>query len=221
MHACRCAHHCQRPKTPGLLTRHLDTPRLIADSTGTTVWRRDNQESFNDSPPDENPSGLGVFEFPLGFAGQYSDKETGNWYNGFRDYASSVGRYVQSDPIGLKGGINSYAYAKLDPLRHLDPAGLEAPVKEPPVKPPVTPPRGGPGDGPDCINIPPWSILVSSGGIWGFMRTVTVQCSYYCQPAFCPGNPGDYIYQHTFENQLQIAPWLNPCPPKAPRGLFF
>ncbi|MGE3483069.1 MAG: RHS repeat domain-containing protein [Gammaproteobacteria bacterium] len=204
-------------------TRHLNTPRLIADATGTTVWRRDNQEPFADSPPDENHSGLGVFEFPLGFTGQYFDKESGNWYNGFRDYASSVGRYVESDPIGLQGGINTYAYAKLDPLRRVDPAGLEAPpVVEPPVKPPVAPPRGGPGDGPDCVNIPPWSILASRGGVWGFMRTVTVQCLYYCQPqGFCPPNPGDYIYPKTFEEQLQIAPWLSPCPPKAPRSTFF
>jgi RHS repeat-associated protein len=96
---------------------------LIADATGTTVWRRDNQEPFNDSPPDENPSGLGVFEFPLGFPGQYFDKETGNWYNGFRDYASSLGRYVQSDLIGLKGGLNTYAYAYHDPLLFIDPDG--------------------------------------------------------------------------------------------------
>jgi RHS repeat-associated protein len=200
---------------------HLNTPRAVADAGGTVVWKWDQTEPFGDSVPDSNPT-LVVFEFPLGFAGQYFDKETGNFYNGFRDYASAVGRYVQSDPIGLKAGINTYAYVKLDPLRRTDPAGLEAPtVADPPVRPPVMPPQSGPGNGPDCVNIPPWTVLVSSGGIWGFMRTVTVQCSYYCQPAFCPSNPGDYIYHKTFYDQLQIAPWLSPCPPKVPRSEFF
>jgi RHS repeat-associated protein len=202
---------------------HLNTPRAVSDGSGTVVWRWDQTEPFNTSPPDQNPSGLGVFEFPLGFPGQYFDKETGNWYNGFRDYASSFGRYVQSDPIGLKGGLNTYAYAGSDPLRRIDPAGLlldTPPVEKPPVRPP-SPPAGPGRDGPDCTNIPPWTILVAKGGIWGFMRTVTVQCSYYCPPPSCPRNPGDYVYHKTFEDQLQIAPWLSPCPPKVPRSEFF
>src|SRR5207302_4518240 len=36
---------------------HLNTPRLITDAAQQVVWRRDNQEPFGDSPPDENPSG--------------------------------------------------------------------------------------------------------------------------------------------------------------------
>lgn len=41
------------------------------------MWRHDNTEPFSRNPPDENPSGLGAFEFPLRFPGQYFDKETG------------------------------------------------------------------------------------------------------------------------------------------------
>jgi len=204
---------------------HLNTPWLIADSAGTTVWRWDQGEPFGNDVPNNNPSGLGAFDFNLRFPGQYFDRETGLSYNGFRDYDAGIGRYPESDPIGLKVGLNTYAYVGGDPLRRIDPAGLteiaEPPVKTPPVRPPSNPPSGDPGGGPDCYNIPPWSILVARGGIWGFFRTVTVQCSYYCPPPGCPGNPGDYIYQKTFENQLQIAPWLSPCPPKAPRSTFF
>jgi len=103
---------------------HLNSPRLISNAAQQVVWRRDNQEPFNDSPPDENPSGLGVFEFPLGFPGQYFDKETNLHYNYRRDYDPGTGRYVQSDPIGLQGGLNTYAYVGARPLSRTDVLGL-------------------------------------------------------------------------------------------------
>lgn len=77
------------------------------------------------SPPDKNPSGLGVFEFPLRHPGQYDDPETGLFYNYFRDcYDPVLGRYCQSDPIGLRGGINRYVYANSRPLQFTDAMGL-------------------------------------------------------------------------------------------------
>ena len=80
---------------------HLNTPRLIADSTGTTVWRNDNSEPFGDSVADENPSGLGAFPFDLGFSGQVRDRETSVFYNYLRDcYDPATERYCQPDPIG-------------------------------------------------------------------------------------------------------------------------
>jgi RHS repeat-associated protein len=105
-------------------SNHLNTPRLVADSTGTTVWRWDQQEPFGNNPADENPSGLGAFDLPLRLPGQRYDKETNLAYNMARDYDPAIGRYIQSDPIGLRGGINTYNYVGGSPLILVDPYGL-------------------------------------------------------------------------------------------------
>jgi RHS repeat-associated protein len=105
---------------------HLNTPRLIADDQQRTVWRWDQQEPFGVNVPDENPSGLGIFELPLRLPGQHYGKETSVTYNYFRDYDPSLGAYVESDPIGLRGGINTYAYVGGNPLSWTDPSGLKA-----------------------------------------------------------------------------------------------
>jgi RHS repeat-associated protein len=57
------------------------------------------------------------------FPGQYFDRETNLAYNYFRDYSPDIGRYVESDPIGLDGGLNTYSYVGGDPLRASDPNG--------------------------------------------------------------------------------------------------
>ena len=54
------------------------------------------------------------------------DDETNTNYNYFRDYDPTTGRYVQSDPIGLVAGINTFAYVSGSPLRWIDPLGLQA-----------------------------------------------------------------------------------------------
>jgi RHS repeat-associated protein len=102
---------------------HLNTPRAITNQAQQLVWRWENQEPFGNAPPEENPSGLGNFEFPLRFPGQYFDAETGLFYNMARDYDPGTGRYIQSDPIGLAGGVNTYGYAFQNPLSFIDPTG--------------------------------------------------------------------------------------------------
>jgi RHS repeat-associated protein len=104
---------------------HLNTPRSITNQSGNEVWRWDSTEPFGDSVPNGDPNNIGnVFDMPLGFAGQYRDRETGTYYNYFRDYDPSLGRYTRSDPIGLAGGLNRYAYVNGNPILFKDPSGL-------------------------------------------------------------------------------------------------
>jgi RHS repeat-associated protein len=60
----------------------------------------------------------------LRFPGQYADSETGQFYNYFRNYMASQGRYTQNDPIGLAGGLNRFGYVEGNPLSMTDPLGL-------------------------------------------------------------------------------------------------
>jgi RHS repeat-associated protein len=104
---------------------HLNTPRAVTNQAQQVVWRWENQEPFGKSLPEQNPSGLGAFEFNLRFPGQYFDAETGLFYNYLRDYDPQTGRYVQSDPIGLRGGLNTYLYVDGNPVSYADPEGLQ------------------------------------------------------------------------------------------------
>lgn len=108
-------------------TDHLNTPRKITrPSDNAIVWRWDS-DPFGSTSANEDPDGdTQVFAFSLRFPGQYYDSETGLYYNYFRDYDPQTGRYVQSDPIGLDGGINTYAYALNNPLLNIDPTGQES-----------------------------------------------------------------------------------------------
>ena len=105
-------------------TDHLNTPRRITSpSTNAIVWRWDS-EPFGTAAANQNPSGSGAtFVYNPRFPGQYYDVETGLNYNYFRDYDPGTGRYVESDPIGLHGGISTYAYVNGNPISNRDPSG--------------------------------------------------------------------------------------------------
>jgi RHS repeat-associated protein len=113
---------------------YLGSPRAITrPSDDQVVWRWDNDDPFGNNAANENPGGLGNFRYDLRFPGQQYDAETGAHYNYFRDYEPTIGRYLQSDPIGLGGGLSTYGYASFDPLRNLDPFGEQAIVFLPPI----------------------------------------------------------------------------------------
>jgi RHS repeat-associated protein len=104
---------------------HLSTPRRISrPGDNTVVWRWDS-DAFGTSSASEDPDGdTTAFTFNLRFPGQYFDVESGRHYNYFRDYDPVTGGYLQSDPIGLNGGINTYGYVGSNPVSGIDPRGL-------------------------------------------------------------------------------------------------
>jgi RHS repeat-associated protein len=105
-------------------TDNLGTPRLITDTANQSRWEWANTDPFGNNLPNEDPAGLGTFEYNLRFPGQYYDAEKGSNYNYFRDYDPSIGRYVESDPTGLRAGLNTYAYVAQNPLARKDVYGL-------------------------------------------------------------------------------------------------
>jgi len=103
-----------------IYTDHLTTPRQVVDEGNNIVWQWDQEDPFGSNFPTTNNG----FVLNLRYLGQYFDAETNLHYNYYRDYEPQTGRYIQSDPIGFDGGINSYSYVGGSPLRYIDPLGL-------------------------------------------------------------------------------------------------
>jgi RHS repeat-associated protein len=97
---------------------HLGTPQVMTDENADIVWKADY------TPFGKADVVVETITNNIRFPGQYFDEETGLHYNYFRDYDPELGRYIQSDPIGLAGGINTYGYVGGNPLSNIDPLGL-------------------------------------------------------------------------------------------------
>jgi len=117
--------HTPRSSTYHYLhTDHLGTPRAAADKAGTISW-----QGLGEAFGTMHVLAASRITMNLRFPGQYFDQETRTHYNFHRDYDPNTGRYVQSDPIGLDGGINYYGYAESNPARSVDPKGLQSSVQ--------------------------------------------------------------------------------------------
>ncbi|WP_157496549.1 RHS repeat-associated core domain-containing protein [Hahella ganghwensis] len=97
---------------------HLGTPQRMLTNSGAVVWEAE-YAAFG-----EASVFVDMVSNNLRFPGQYFDAESGLHHNYFRDYDPALGRYVQSDPIGLNGGYNLYGYSSQGPISNIDPLGL-------------------------------------------------------------------------------------------------
>ena len=113
---CRSYRHCRSPCSASVVSSGTPGPRAGLDCS----------EAFGSQAAEEDPSGLGAFEFNHRLPGQLFDRETALHHNDHRDYRAHVGRYVESDPIGLSGGLNRYQYATGEPVNGTDPLGLSS-----------------------------------------------------------------------------------------------
>jgi RHS repeat-associated protein len=102
-----------------LHTDHLATPRYGTNAAGSTVWTWDSGAFGKEAP-------TGTATVNLRFPGQYFDSESTLHYNWNRYYNPAIGRYISSDPTGLKGGADLYIYVEVNPLLLMDPQGLSA-----------------------------------------------------------------------------------------------
>ncbi|GEM_PF-3408901 len=126
---------------------HLGTPRVVIDPVrDVAIWQWNNKsEVFGDQAPANDSDGDGVaLDLALSFPGQQATDASGLFYNYQREYDPAVGRYSQSDPIGLRGGITLFSYSKSNPASRADPLGLRSTAGQVARFPP---PGGYYGDG--------------------------------------------------------------------------
>jgi RHS repeat-associated protein len=115
---------------------HLGTPRKVTRASDNKLMWSYDPATFGTpaSAANQNPAGGGTFLYNLRFQGQfYMAEDAGYRDNGFRRFDTWTSRYLQSDPIGLKGGVNTYGYVGSNPLTWSDRLGLKPGDKFPVV----------------------------------------------------------------------------------------
>ena len=114
------------PELNFVISDHLGYPEMVIDTSGTPTWTADHLpfgEVYSETGPDNDPG--------LRYPGQWTVPEAEGlglpemFYNGFRWYRAGWGRYLEADPIGLRGGVNLFGYANGNSLRFVDPLGLQ------------------------------------------------------------------------------------------------
>jgi RHS repeat-associated protein len=103
----------------------IGLPQWIEDSRGEVVWRAAATDAYGLI----DVAAGSQLDYRLRFPGHLLIAETGLHYNRFRTYDSALGRYLQPDPSGQRGGINLYAYSG-NPLVLVDLLGLHAKSKQ-------------------------------------------------------------------------------------------
>jgi len=111
---------------------HLGAPELATDGNANSIWTASyspfgqliKNTGLIKTGSAENLEVESGFQLQLRLPGQYEDEETGLYYNDRRYYDPQRGQYLSSDPLGLRAGINTYAYVENNPLKYIDPTGL-------------------------------------------------------------------------------------------------
>ena len=167
----------------------------------------------------DSPDGDGqAFTLNLRFPGQYADRESNLNYNYLRDYNPELGRYLQSDPIGIEGGINTYGYAKGLPIRFVDPNGTQIVIPLPP--PPGWPGTPKPPESIPTIEIPgfppssgpPPQQSSGGGGICERALEICLNVANACGTLTVPAKGGCWVLY----SACKAATWPHDQPPMWP-----
>ncbi len=177
-----------------LHTDHLGTPILATTKEGQTSWKAI-AESFGSTQIIEQD-----IEVNLRFPGQYFDAETGTYYNFHRDYRPNAGRYLQSDPIGVEGGVNLFEYARVNGIRYADPYG-EVAIPAPCLANPAA-----------CAALVVATVTV----IWDGCKVVVKSIP---QSIFSIGNNGDLTADQRREMAAERKAYKERCTEPNPKGM--
>ncbi|WP_417071333.1 RHS repeat domain-containing protein [Niveibacterium terrae] len=147
---------------------------------------------------------MGAYTYNPRFPGQVYDRESNLFQNWNRDYDPVVGRYVQSDPIGLEGGISTYAYVDGSPVVEFDESGLAGKIPRnfgrgvmPPEMPPVLSKDPGVESMKEALKgmikcLSPIKNCEAESGISNAFVCLKVECTKPCKTThtnFLPRNP--------------------------------